>query len=110
MSNVLEFSTKIKKLPVKIDGKQYTIQELNGEERDLYMDMGLPRLGEDKKLKTVKGMQADLLSICLRDSNGELVSKKTILAWPGAVQGGLFEAARDLSGLDEASEEEAKND
>lgn len=114
MSNEpLVFTLERKTQPVEIDGEQYVLRELNGQERDKYLNgLGarLVTVGDNQSIKNFDGLQASLLNLSLKKCAGDelqpvLVS--TIQNWPASVQKALFDVAQKLSGLDkeEASAE-----
>ena len=107
---------------VTIGGQAYVLIELDGKQRDKYLTalsnrMKTTKEGKPAGFKTFDGMQADLVVECLRkvdETTGDRtpVSMETIQSWPAKVSTGLFEAAQELSGLNESedSEEEPGND
>ncbi|MBU0847695.1 hypothetical protein KKH23_10955 [Patescibacteria group bacterium] len=114
----LEFVLEFQERPVTIGSERYLLVELDGKGRDTYLNNlgGRMRHGPDGKpsgVKDFEGLQAFLVAACLRkiEADGELraVSGETIQAWPAKVVSGLFDAAKELSALDE-EEEEGKND
>jgi len=119
MSNeVLSFVLEREERPVTIGGEAYVLIELDGKERDKYLNVlgGRLRHGPDGKAGGVKdfdGLQASLIaaSLCkVVGSERVPVKQHIIQSWPARVVSGLFEAARDLSALDEKEKDEAKND
>ena len=95
--------------------KTYTLRELTGEERDTYLTGVFKRMkfspaGKSTGLSSFEGLQAMLLTLCLRDDAGELAKKADIQAYPASTQNQLFELAQKMNGLDVVAEEEAKND
>ena len=113
-----EFSSKLKTQPVKIDGKKHTVKELTGEQRDDHGDyVRTTNMNVEgsiiKGIKTMKGLQSKLLSLCLYDENGELVPQDVIEKYPAKMQGALHKLAQKLSGLEvdeKANELASKND
>jgi hypothetical protein len=114
----LVFQTTLKEVPVVIDGKNYTLRELNGTQKGKYLNkMGsrivLNEQGKVASFKDYSGLESTLLEQCLYDTENKLVSAKVIDEWPATVLGKLFDAAQDLSGLNEEArkkqEQEAKN-
>lgn len=111
----LEFTLTRIEIPVKIDGQEYKLVELDGKQRDMYLGKLTNRVkynveGKPAGLKSFDGLQADLIVACLRDSSGNEVPIDTIQAWPARVVKGLYEAARDMNGLDEEKDGEEKKD
>lgn len=110
----MEFSTELKKLPVKIDGKQYTLVQADGDKankwRNAVLDcMVLGPDGTPRGSKNLANVDSMLVGLCLQDEGGNLVDLKTIRTWPHTVVIALAKEAKRISGLDEA-EEQAKND
>lgn len=117
----LVFSLDRQKIPVKLQDPKtgnfsyYTLQELDGTERDKYLNMLGQRMkvGKDGKpqgIKDFKDLQADLVSRSLLDSESKNVPVAMIQRWPVSVQSALFKQAQRLSALEEESEKEVKND
>jgi hypothetical protein len=116
---VKRFSLKRKEIPIEIEDESgavmtYTLKELNGTNRDLY----LTRMSKKMKMNDSKpagisdfdGLQASLISLSLFDNQGRSVGVPVIQNFPASVQTELFNLAQELSGLDQKAEEEAKND
>jgi len=117
----LEFSLDRRTIPVTLNdsktgtSRTYTLRELDGTERDRYLNLLAARtkVGKDGKpqgIKDFKDLQADLVSKSLLDDNGENVPTNMIQKWPVSVQAKLFKMAQKLSALEDESEKEAKND
>jgi protocatechuate 3,4-dioxygenase beta subunit len=111
----LDFALELATLPVTVGSGIYTLTELNGKQRDTYLqNLGL-RLGSTKgsdkqTVKNFDGLQASLLTLCLTDTEGKPVTKALVQEWPAKVVSALFDAARELSGLGDDEEEEEGND
>lgn len=105
----LNFSLTRQQKPVTIDGDAYMLVELDGKDRDKYLNSVGARLRSEGKTQSVKnfeGLQASLVTASLRKqaSDGaftELVPIATIQSWPARVVKTLFDAARELSALDD---------
>jgi len=112
--NELEFTLKLDQIPIVLDGKKYSLQELTGQQRDAYMDDMNKRMryvdGKAEGFTKFEGLQAGLLSKCLVDPEGKNVSESEIQAFPSHVVQALFEKAQELSALDATNAEEVKND
>lgn len=117
----LEFSLDRRTIPVVLNdsktgtSRTYALRELDGTERDRYLNLLAARtkVGKDGKpqgIKDFKDLQADLVSKSLLDDNGENVPTNMIQKWPVSVQAKLFKMAQKLSALEDESEKEAKND
>lgn len=110
------FSTVLKKEAVEIDGKEYTIREIMGVQRNQYLNQVRKKVdityGEDGKpvvnQKDFTGEGIDILSLCLYDQNGTMVLPNVIEKWPASVIQELAKIAVTLSGLNKEGEEAAK--
>ena len=106
----LEFSLERIEKPVTIGGKAYVLRELDGKQRDTYLNGLSQRVrivdGKPAGLKSFDGLQASLLALCLYENiaGGEPVPAATIQAWPATVVTRLYEVAREMNGLDEEEE------
>lgn len=117
----LSVSLKLKSIPVKVidvDGneKTFTLRELNGEQRDNYLDNMNKRMtykgGEVDTVKDLKGIHTSLLCQCLYNDADQLLTEPVLKLWPARVLKQLYNAAQELSGLGEKEDEkedEAKN-
>lgn len=108
-----KFSLERKTEVVYLDDQKYTIVELDGDQRDKYLDNMNTRMDFGSGTPTIKrfeGLQAFLLSLCLKNPQDQIVPLKEIQAWPSSVISALFKKAQVLSGLDDGAEAEAKND
>ena len=113
---VLGLASYLETIPVVLtdkDGveKKYSLKELVGNARNLYLDTVKDRVivdseGEAIGMKTFKGMQSDLLSKCFYDSEDKLVSLDSIEDLPSSTQLTLYTEARILSALDTKEKEE----
>lgn len=114
----LEFSLNLETIPVKINGEQYLLVELDGRERDHYLNSLGNRVrigpnGQPTGMKTFDGLQASLVAASLRkvvDGAREQVDAATVQKWPARVVDALFKEAQRLSALDEKTEEEVGKD
>jgi hypothetical protein len=112
----LEFTTTLKSVPVKIDGKDYTLTELTGKERDAYNTESAKRLKMELDAKgratpivrNFDGYQTELITMALVDAAGNHVPEDIIAGWPASVQAALFRKARELSGLSLTEDEQAR--
>ena len=110
----LNFDLKREERPVVIDGEPYVLVELDGRGRDLYLNNlgGRLRHGTDGKpggVENFEGLQASLVAASLKKvcSDGRKdVAVETIQTWPARVVDGLFDAAKELSALNEEEEDE----
>jgi len=111
----VDLSLELKSVPVVLGGVPFSLVELTGESRDKYMTEMSQRMKYDGKgkptgLKSYNGLQAMLLTLCLRDQTGEAVKAADIQKYPSSAQNKLFEMAQEMNGLGELGEEEAKNE
>lgn len=97
----------------------YVLVELDGTQRDAYLNAVAARMktdatGKPAGVKNFTGLQADLLSRSLytteADGSRKQVDVKTIQAWPARVQAALHKKAKALSALDDEADEKAGND
>lgn len=113
----LKLSLVTKSVPVEIasaDGKlvdTYTLNEISALSRDEHNDLVLSRTRFDKEGKpsgvtTMKGFQTDLVQRCLLRTDGTKVPVSVIDSWPGDVVRSLYDAARELNGMDKQEEDE----
>jgi hypothetical protein len=112
----LVFRLKKQEQEIMIDDVQYVLSELDGMERDSYLnDIGnRMHVGTDKKSTVVKnfsGMQAFLVSLSLRVvETGKNVPVETIQKWPARVIKKLHDLAVEFSALGEGGKkDEIKN-
>lgn len=98
--------------------KTYTLRELTGGGRDVYMkrmssqmEMTIGRDGKATgRMKDMSGLNTFMLSLTLYDPEGRLVPIEILNGWPSHVVTSLSEIASELSSLDDGAEEDAKND
>jgi len=109
-------SLSLAQRPVKIEGKDYILLELNGLERDAYLTFVAKNSTTDEdgnaSVTSFNGMQAQLLNRSLfpSDEEGsvsivesgdkERIPIPTLQTWPASVLQALFEASQALSKLD----------
>lgn len=111
-----KFTISLKKQPVEIDGKIYTVVELTGKQRDAFLNTSANRVKLDDKgnavgMRNFDGIHTHLVSMCLRDPEDKLVPESTIKEWPATAVEALFKLSQTLSGLGDpgAAAEVAKN-
>jgi hypothetical protein len=110
----LSFSLERAERPVTIAGEDYVLVELDGHGRDKYLTNVAGRVrvnekGDTTGLKNFDGMEAGLVALCLKkieDGTRKPVTLATIQSWPGRVITALFDAARDISGLEKGEAKE----
>lgn len=110
----LVLSLERKEIPVDLDGKNYKLKELTGKQRDSFFNELGKRMkfvdGKASGMSSYEGLHSKLLSLCLYDESNVLVKESEIQEFPASVSTKLFNAAQELSGLNEKSEDELKND
>lgn len=105
---VLTLKRKQKDVPMESqDGSVvvYTLRELTGRQRDEYHQATAKRMKYDAKgspagVKDFVGMQADLITLCLYDPQGRLVTPEDVSGWPATTQAALFDMAQEINGLE----------
>ncbi len=107
-------------IPFTVKGKdgtlyEYTLEEAMGSDRDGYLNnlgarMKLDSEGKPAGIKNFDGLQANLLCRLIRDRERKLVSEAIIQSWPSRIQSKLFKKAKEISGLDDQAEPNAKKD
>jgi protocatechuate 3,4-dioxygenase beta subunit len=116
----LQFTLVTEIVPITlttVDGKtvNYELREMSSASREKYLDTlgDRVRYGPEGKpcgIKKFEGMQADLLTLCVFDSEGKAVTKAEVQKWPASVAGGIYESAQELNHLNEEKKDEpAKN-
>ena len=103
----LNFVIEREEQPVVISGEDYVLIELDGKKRDTYLNdlsarLRISPMGKPAGIKDFINLQSGLLSMSLKKVVGGervAVDKKPIQAWPASTISGLFEAAKNLSGL-----------
>jgi hypothetical protein len=103
-------------VPVTLKGTRYTLVELDGTEREAYIQWQVQKTRDrnGKKLPVIdlRGMHAKLIhmSLHLGDRNGPLVAETEIQGWGGHLTKRLFKRAQLISGLDTDAEDREGND
>lgn len=118
--DTLVLSLKRKSIKVALeleDGttENFSIQELTGAQRDLYLTQMAKRMkytdeGKPLGVTDFTGLHAQLLALSLVDEKGTVVPLERIQSWKSTVVQELFKAAQQLSGLNETGRAEVKND
>lgn len=92
---------------------EFQIRELTAAERDAYMDRIMKRTkivnGVAQGLTTFKGVQAELLTVCLFKDNGELVTLQEVQEYPSCFVADVFKQAQELNGLNKMDKDAEKN-
>ena len=112
MANLV-FETTVKKIELTIDGKPYVLRELNGQGTSEWRKStgGDVSFVDGKATITnirMEDPEVRLLSLCLYNEKNELVTYGIIKMWPQTVLSGLYDAAQELSGLNEEAREKQK--
>jgi len=97
-------------VPVTIAGKKYVLREADGNAAIAFRNAQLQYMhfSEDGKPQSMQGMAATetlLVSLCLVDEAGANVPEQVIRKWPNRIQKTLYERAREISELDDDTEE-----
>lgn len=92
----------------------YTLREMTGSEKGKWQTSMAGRMRWDDKgkpsgIRDWTGFEGSLICRCMFDADGKKVAEDKIKEWPTTVQKKLFEMCQKLNGLDEESEEKAKN-
>ena len=112
------FTLKRKEIPLELENPDgsldnFIMRELVGIQRDAWLNKmkkkGEISTGGAIKVTDFTNLQADLLCMCIYDSNDKLVELKTLQNWPASLQSELWDMAQELSGLKAKATEEAKN-
>jgi len=113
---VLDFGNlDLKEVPVKVDGVEYLLREANGGavityRNKLHFEMSKRDQGTVTDKTGIADLEPLLVSLCLVDAeNKKFVPQATIRGWPNRIQKALYNKAREISGMNEAGEEAAKN-
>ena len=119
MAEVLRLKAELAEVEVVLETEEgeerkFVLKELIGKQRNKYMNKMTDRIrispqGKVLGMKNFDGMQADLLSKCLYNAEGELVTVDEIEELPASTQQALFQKAQDLSGLNQTEDDEEKN-
>lgn len=121
MNQSLAFSLVSSVIPVTIATAEnptpaepnYELVEMDAAQRDRHLDSVRLRVDIDEggkpRIKKFEGLQAELVSKCLRSKeSGVFVQVKEIQTWPASIVSGLYVAAQGLNHLTE-KDPEAKN-
>lgn len=105
----LNFTLERQERPVTISGQTYVLIELDGKQRDNYLNGIGQRLrhtpdGKPAGLKSFDGLQASLIALTMRDSAGKAVPIDVIQSWPARVVSKIYDAAREMNGLGDDEE------
>lgn len=113
------FTLKREEVKVDLDGSEYVLVELDGRERDRYLNALTSRLqpsrdGKGGSVKNFDGLQASLVAASLFKVEGtERVSVPIddVQAYPAKTLSDLFGMAKELSALSvDDDDDEAGND
>lgn len=106
------FELERKKVHFEAGGTKYHIREMDGNERDRYMNRVTrrskkARANRGRDAFDFEGVQAELLSICLfEDGSDKPVNADMLQKWPASLLQALFDKAQELNGLTEDANEE----
>lgn len=129
MTETLTFKSRIQKRPVVIQveddkgkvasEKKFELREMTAAQRDQYLTdlqsrFRLNKDGVAVGMKDFIGLQANLLSLCMFNEQGEPVSRDDVQTWPASCVTQLFKAAKEINHLADETKaaelESAKND
>lgn len=104
LGEIIIDTVELKRRPVTIAGKKFTLVELDGEARDKHLTRTAKRMryspeGQAIGMDDMTDFQAELIAQSLRDEEGKAVPLAVIRKWSGSVQERLCVAAQALSGL-----------
>lgn len=112
---VLEIELARKEIPVNLKDetgtvRRYTIREMNGTQRDQYLNSMGSRMrytpdGKPAGIKDYTSLHCDLIHLTLVDENDKPVEKKVIQSWSSSSQKKLFNKARELNALEDDPDE-----
>jgi hypothetical protein len=115
----MKLSLERTEVEVELEGKdgevkRWLLRELDGSERNRYLNKMKDRVkvnkdGKGVGIKSFDGFQSALLTISLFDEHGENVTKDVIEGLPSKTQHQLFKKAQEISGLSD-EEDASKND
>jgi len=94
--------------------EDHTLREMDGKDRDTYVQKMRSRMtiheGKPTGMKNVKGMQTDLVVLCLYDDDGERLKRDFIEGFPATTLQSLFDDCNVMNGLVDDEEAESGND
>jgi len=107
--STFKFSLKTKSTPVTLEDENglevvYQVHQLTGASADelraaqaakLVLDME----GNVKEIKDYTGQYTEILSRCLKDPKGQLVTRAVLNTWPDEALKGLYDIAIDINGM-----------
>jgi hypothetical protein len=115
---VKRYSLKRKVVVIELEGEDGTVsacelREMNGTERDRFLNTSNRRLKTDSQGNAVgvsdfNGIYADLIAQCLY-REGALVPKSEILNFPASLQADLHRICQEINSLGDKAREAAKN-
>ena len=111
LQDLLAIARKQVVVPFPELGKEYTLRELSGTERDKFEAWTFSEVDGKRTIMTTY-MRARLVALCMVDDSGaRMVPDSEITALsdgtPSSVLNALFAAAQKLNGLDGAAVEDA---
>ena len=115
----VKFATKTKSTPVSLEddaGNEvvYAVHQLTGAQADLLRaaqaaKVDLDNEGNIKEIKDYTGQYTDLLSRCMKDPSGKLVTRDVLDSWPDETLKGLYDVAAEINGLKAKEDVDPKN-
>jgi hypothetical protein len=110
-----EFRLELKSEEFKVGEKIYVMKEMRGTLRDQYNDLMLKRIevgpdGKTRGMKKVSGIDADLLTRCIVDTETDkFITADVVNNWPAATLEEIGAWAIEFNALDKKAEGAAKN-
>jgi hypothetical protein len=91
---------------------RYTMNELTGHERDLYMAQMIKMGDLVEKLDPAgyEHQQAHLIHRCVRDEKGQQIPLEEIGKWPVPAQEAVYKACEAFNGFDKKSRDAEKKE
>lgn len=91
--------------PVVIGNEKYVLRETSGDAAVQYENARIRcheyQGGVLVRVKDPANLEPLLVSLCLFDDGGKPVPEAKVRGWPSRVQQGLYDAAREISGMNE---------
>lgn len=114
--NALKGYRRRKKVPIELEEgivREFTIEEMLGGERQEWQKRQRARYGVDYQgqpagIADFVGLEADLISCCLKDENGKPVPKGIVQGWPSGLQAALYQMCLSINSVSEKDQEKLK--
>lgn len=100
---VPEYTSHRPDLPVRIDGRDYAVREMDDATQSEYTEVMARRFKTNRRGRVVKrdmrGLRAELISRCLYDAEGHRVPRAMVVKWGARLQNALFDKCQEHNGL-----------